>query len=82
MALVPEAGSTGVDGFTVVKSDSTVFSRFPRAIYVGTTGDVTIRTPAGTTLLFKDVPAGGYVLCQCDQVRSTGTDAADMVAIY
>lgn len=78
---VPKAGDVGLDGFAVVKSDSTTFERHPRSLYVGTEGDVVIRTPAGTVLTFKAVPAGQYVFCRCDQVRAA-TTAADIVALY
>lgn len=79
---VPKAGDVGLDGFAVTPSDSVVFDRHPRALYVGTSGDVTIRTPQGSILTFTAVPAGEYVLCRCDQVRATGTDASAIVALY
>ena len=79
---VPKAGDVGIDGFGVTPNDSNTFDRHPRALYVGTGGDVTIRTPQGSTLAFKNVPDGGYVFCRCDQVRATGTDASDIVALY
>lgn len=78
-----KAGDVGLDGFAVTKSDDTVFVRHPRALYVGTGGAVTIRIPGtGSILTFANVPDGGYVFCRCDQVRATGTDASDIVALY
>lgn len=79
---VPDTGDVGLDGFAVTKSDSETFARPVRALYVGVTGDVTIRTLGGTNLTFKAVPAGGYVFCRCDRVLSTGTTATDIVALY
>ena len=72
-------GEVALDGVAITKSDSTVFTPPLKCIYVGGTGDVTIRTPSGATLLFKAVPAGMVLPWAADQVRSTGTGATDMI---
>jgi hypothetical protein len=82
MPAPPSVGDVAPSGFAVTKSDSTTFSRMPRALYVGGAGAVTIRTAEGVNLTFSGVPAGGYVFCQCDRVLSTGTDATNIVALY
>jgi hypothetical protein len=65
---------------SITKSDSTTYSPLIRAIYVGTTGDITVVDSAGTTVLFKAVPQGVIIgPFAVKQVRSTGTSAADMV---
>lgn len=81
VAPVAEVGDVAEDGFTVVKSDDTVFNPMPRAIFVGTGGDVKIKTARGTDLTFA-VPDGGYVLCRSQKVYSSGTDADGMIALY
>lgn len=57
-----------------------------KALYVGTGGNVTIRTKSasGTTtnITFNNVPDGGYVLAEGDQIRATGTTASNIVRLW
>jgi hypothetical protein len=69
------------DGYAVTKSDTTVYPNAFSGLYVGTGGDVTVRTMRGTILTFADVPSGGYVLMAGDKVMSTGTGASDITAL-
>lgn len=71
-------GST--DGFAVTPDDNTPFAKKARLLYVGGTGDITLITPAGTTLLFKSVPVGFFHV-QASQVKATGTTATNIVAL-
>lgn len=52
-----------------------------RALYVGTTGNVTVRMASGVTATFVAV-AVGILPVQVDQVHSTGTGASNIVALY
>lgn len=55
----------------------------PRAIYVGTTGDITGRAKGSTTdVVFKAVPAGSILPVAFQYIRVSGTTAADLVALY
>jgi hypothetical protein len=66
---------------TVVASDATVFP-VCRGLYVGTTGNLTVRMASTqATQLFSNVPVGIFPI-QVDMVLSTGTTAADIVALY
>lgn len=69
----------GDDAFAVTPSDSTAFTIMARALYVGTTGDVTLITRGGTTLTFTAVPAGAIIPVRCSQVKTTGTTASNIV---
>lgn len=71
----------GDDAFTVTPSDTVDFTIMARALYVGTTGDVTLITRGGTTLKFAAVPAGGIIPVRCSRVMSTGTTASNIVGI-
>lgn len=82
MATLPDTGDVGVGAFSVTKSDSTTFSRMPRALYVGGEGDVAVRTAEGTNVTFASVPAGTILPIRCDRVLSTGTTATNIVALY
>ena len=53
-----------------------------RVLYIGTTGDVTIRTDENAdTVLFANHPVG-YLPCRAYQVLAAGTSASDIVAIF
>ncbi|MEB3214043.1 MAG: hypothetical protein VKL39_22030 [Leptolyngbyaceae bacterium] len=64
----------------ISKNDDTVIP-VTRAIYIGTTGDVAVRMADGQTITFKTVPVG-ILPVQVDKVLSTGTTAAEMIALY
>lgn len=66
----------------ITTSDSANFSFSQcRAIYVGVTGDITLDTPFQTSVLFKAVPVGILPVAAV-RVRTTGTTASQMVALY
>jgi hypothetical protein len=71
----------GDDAFAVTPSDTVAFSNAARALYVGTTGDVTLITKGGTTIKFTAVPAGALIPVRCTQVNATGTTASTIVGI-
>lgn len=68
----------GVDIFAA-KSDTVDLTTYALAFYVGSTGDVKIMTPAGTTLTFKNVPAGSIVPIGVRRLFSTGTGVTDCI---
>jgi hypothetical protein len=67
---------------TITKSDSTVLSPICRRLYVGGTGDVSIRMLDGSTPVLKALPVGAMLDIQFDQVLSTNTSATLMVGFY
>ena len=66
-------------GFDVTPNDSADLETLPRALYVGTSGDVTV-TLSGTELTFKD--ASGLLPIRPSRVWDTGTTASDIIALY
>ena len=74
-------GDFGIHAKVVTKSDATVFGDSSR-IYVGTAGNVAVRTIGGDTVTFTSVPAGTILPVMVDQVLSTGTTASNMVRYY
>jgi hypothetical protein len=79
------AVSVPVDGpatgaVAVTPSDATVIP-VTRGLYIGVTGNVTVRTAKGETVLFTAVPVGVLPVC-VDQVHNTGTAATNIVALY
>ena len=69
------------DGFAVTPSDVTTFeSPFPRAVYVGTGGDVAVVTIEDTTLTFANFPSGQMLPVRVKQVLAA-TTASDLIAL-
>jgi hypothetical protein len=64
----------------VTASDATVFP-VCRALYIGTGGNLNVRTADGQTLVFSAVAAGIFPV-QVDQVLSTSTTATNIIALY
>lgn len=64
----------------VTASDATVFP-ICRALYVGTGGNINLRTADGQTLVFANVAAGIFPV-QVDMVLSTSTTASGLIALY
>jgi hypothetical protein len=83
MAAYRDANATvGAHGaIAVTPSDSTTFP-VTRALYVGGTGNITVRMADGQdTVLFTAVPVGIFPI-QVDKVYSTGTGATAILALY
>jgi len=67
----------------VAPHDTNALTDIPKALYVGTGGDITMRGVAGTSdQLWKNVPAGTVLPFRAQYVRATGTSAADILALY
>lgn len=65
---------------SVSPSNSTIIP-VTRSLYVGTSGNIAVRTADGQTITFPNVPVGILPL-QVDQVLATGTTASDLIALY
>lgn len=72
--------SAAYDGVAITPSDATVIPK-TRAIYVGVTGNITVRMASGNSVLYSNVPVGVLPI-QVDMVKSTGTTATTMIAMY
>jgi len=67
-------------GANVTKSDSTALDPLPKAIYVGTAGDVVVRFGTGSDVTFKNVPAGAILPIRPLYIRTAST-ASDFVTL-
>jgi len=61
MANVNEPTWPSITLVAVTKSDATVYAPPLRQLYVGLGGDLVVETQEGTTITFKNVPAGSFV---------------------
>lgn len=69
----------------IVPSDDTDLFPAPRAIYVGTGGDI-VMAPTGNIgdrplVIFKSVPSGAVLEIAASRIMATDTTATDMVAL-
>ena len=75
--------SPGYHAAAVTPNDGSDLATFARALYVGTGGNVTLDTAGGeTAVAFVGVAAGTIIPVRAARVRSTGTTASDIVALW
>lgn len=66
----------------VTPSDAVELATVPKALYVGTGGDVVVRgIDAVADVTFKNVASGQVIDVRARYVRATGTTAANIVAL-
>lgn len=68
--------------YAVTPSDGSDLSPRPRAVYVGGAGDVSMTDAGGAAVTWAGVPAGTTIPFRAVRIRSTGTTATNIVAIY
>lgn len=67
----------------VTPHDSNALSDIPKALFIGTGGNVTMRGVNGSAdQLWKNVASGTVLPFRAQYVRATGTTAADLLALY
>jgi hypothetical protein len=74
---------TAVNWAAVTPSDSAnITPPNPRALFVGTAGNVAVVNKDGVATTFKNVASGQVLDVQAVRVNSTNTTASDIVALY
>ncbi|MGE0776195.1 MAG: hypothetical protein AB7G25_17725 [Sphingomonadaceae bacterium] len=77
----PSAPSTYA--LAVTPHDSNALTDIPKALFVGTGGNIMMRGKNGTAdQLWKNVPSGAILPFRAQYIRATGTTAADLLALY
>lgn len=75
--------ASAVDAQAVTPNDGVDLPNGPAlALYIGNTGDVTLVTAMGTTVLFVGILAGSLLPVRATRVKATGTSASAIVALY
>jgi hypothetical protein len=74
-------GSPMTDGVAVTASDSTVLTT-TRAIFVGGAGNLAVVMSNGTTVTLTGVTAGSWLPLRVTKVKSTGTTATNIAALW
>lgn len=81
-SLADNSTAPSREPFAVVPSDTVALPTLPKALYVGTGGNVTLRgAGAGSDVVFRNVAPGQVLDVRALFVRATGTTAADIVAL-
>ena len=63
-------------------NDGIEFAEIPKALFVGTGGDVHLRCVADAApVLFRNVPDGSILPIRAAELLATGTTAGDIVAL-
>ncbi len=66
----------------VTPHDSNALTDIPKALFVGTGGNITMRGVNGAAdQLWKNVPSGSVLPFRAHYVRAAGTSAADILAL-
>lgn len=74
--------ASSINPYAIAPHDIDPLPVVPKAIYVGTGGDVTLRgIGAAGDVTFRNVPAGMIIDVRASHVRATGTTAADLIAL-
>jgi len=77
-----ERSDPATGAVTVTKSDTTILPNGCRALYIGVSGDVAVETTVdGAAVILKNVPVG-VLPVSVVRVRSTGTSASEIVALF
>jgi len=81
--VMDSVSSPATRGVAVVVHDVDALGDIPKALFVGTAGDVVARgVGGGVDVTFRNVAAGSILPFRAQYVRATGTTAQDIVALY
>jgi hypothetical protein len=79
--LIQTEGSPARNAAAVTTSNTEDLPNAAKSLFVGVAGDVSVDTVGGdTAVVFKNV--SGVLPVACARVRTTGTTATDIVALY
>lgn len=68
--------------FAVTPHDTNPTIKRTRGIYVGGTGNVSIRDEAGNAVVFNSVPVGTILPVRTEVIMATNTTATNLVGLY
>jgi hypothetical protein len=78
-----DADNPARKALAVTPHDSNALTDIPKALFVGTGGNITMRGVDGSAdQVWKNVPSGAILPFRAQYIRSTGTTAADILALY
>lgn len=75
------SGATRVAPVTPSDSNDLSGGRPSVGVWVGTAGNVSM-VVGGVTVLFQNIPAGGWIPAAPSRILATGTTAGGLIALY
>ncbi len=82
-AFADNVSAPATRGVAVTPHDSNAIADVPKALFVGSGGDLVARgSGGGADVTFRNVQAGSLLPFRAQYIRATGTSAADIVALY
>lgn len=81
-SYTPGLSSPAEDGLAIVPDDVTTLPQVTRALYVGTSGDVSVRLVSGTVVSLGGVQGGVVYPLRVDMVLASGTTATGLVGLW
>ena len=82
--LLVDGRGTAVDNFPSGNETYEIYGGDQRGavLYVGGAGNVAVVTAAGSEVTFSAVPAGSFLPVHIKQVKTTGTNATEILALW
>ena len=78
----PSLVSPASSGAEVSPSDSQDLAQVSRALYVAAGGDLSLELASGARVALGSVPGGTFLPVRARRVRSSGTTATGIVALW
>lgn len=69
-------------GASITPDDASDLPVLPRAIYIGSGGDIAVTLADGDSVTLTGVPTGALLPLRTQRVRQTGTSATGLVALW
>ncbi len=80
--MADSVGSPARRAFAITPHATAEIDPLPKAIYVGTGGDIVLRGVDGTAdVTFKSVPSGAILDVRAQYIRAAGTTASNLVGL-
>ena len=67
--------------FDIVPSDVNDLAYIPRAIYIGSSGDLAVEPEIGSPVIFTNLFQGTWITIRVKKVLATGTTATNLIAM-
>lgn len=78
---VPNKIEPSHEFITITPSDTLDLTHAVRAIYVGSTGNITLLDSNGASHVFVGIPSGATIAIKPTRIKATGTTASSIVGL-
>lgn len=77
-----EEWSPAIHAFSITPNNNTDVAYLTRSIYVGVGGSIAVVMAGGEEVTFVGVQSGSVLPVRVSRVKSTGTNATNMIGLY